>query len=191
MVPDFIRAERAIEQERSSRHQRAQHVVALEEDPLVAGDEVGFRNQVGGVNGLRSEAQVRHRHRARLLRVVDKIALRVIVGVLADNLDGILVGAHGSIRAQAVEHGAHHVVRFGRKVGIVVETRMVQVIVNADREVLLGLGLGKVVEDRFHHRGCEFLRGQAISPANHRGCNPHAAVSVPQSFLHGRDNVEV
>ena len=40
MVPDFLPTERAIEQERPTRHQCAQHVVALEEDPLVAGDKV-------------------------------------------------------------------------------------------------------------------------------------------------------
>ena len=81
----------------------------------MAGDEVRFRNQVAGVDRLRSEAQVRDRHRAGFLRVVDEISLRVIVGVLADDLDGVLVRAHRAVRAQAVEHGANHAVGFGRE----------------------------------------------------------------------------
>ena len=40
MVPDFILAERAVEQECAAGNQGAEHVVALEEYPLVTGDEI-------------------------------------------------------------------------------------------------------------------------------------------------------
>ena len=75
----------------------------------MAGDEIGLRYQVSGVNGLRAEAQVRNRHRAGFLGVINEISLRVVVGVLADDLDGILVGAHRAVGAQSVEHGTHDV----------------------------------------------------------------------------------
>ena len=41
MVPNFIRAERAVEQESAAGNQGAEHVVALEEYPLMTSDEIG------------------------------------------------------------------------------------------------------------------------------------------------------
>ena len=73
----------------------------------MAGHEVGPGNQVAGMDRLGAEAQVRDGDGAGFLRVVDEIALGVVVGFLADDLDGVLVGAHGAIGAQAVEQGAH------------------------------------------------------------------------------------
>ena len=140
MVPDFILAKRTVHQEHAARHQRAQHVVALQENPLVAGDEVRLRNQVAGVNRLRSEAQVRDRHRAGFLRIVNKISLPVVVGVFADDLDGILVRAHRAVRAQAIKQRAHHAVGFGRERRIVVEAGVVDVVLNADGEMIFRLG---------------------------------------------------
>ena len=55
MIPDFIWAKWTVEQEDAAGHEGAEHVVALEEYPLVAGDEVGFANEVAGANRLRSE----------------------------------------------------------------------------------------------------------------------------------------
>jgi hypothetical protein len=53
---------------------------------------------------------VRDRDRARLLRVVDEVALDEAVGLLADDLDRALVRADRAVGPEAVEHGAHDVV---------------------------------------------------------------------------------
>ena len=58
---------------------------------------------------------MRNRDRAGFLRVVDEVALRVIIRVLADDLDGILVRADRAVRAQAVEQRPHHFRRFDGK----------------------------------------------------------------------------
>jgi hypothetical protein len=64
-------------------------------------------DQVGGADRLGAEAQVRGGHGAGLLGVVDEVALGVVFGVFgADDLDGVLVGAHGAVGAEAVEEGA-------------------------------------------------------------------------------------
>ena len=42
MLPHFVFTEGAVEQEDAARDQGAEHVIALEEDPLMASDEVGF-----------------------------------------------------------------------------------------------------------------------------------------------------
>ena len=77
---------------------------------------------------------------AGLLRVVDEVALGVVVGVLADDLDGVLVGAHGAVGAEAEEQRADGLRlrwrssgRRQRGVGDIVD--------DADGEVILRLGL--------------------------------------------------
>ena len=47
LVPHLILAKRAVDEECPARHQRAKHVVALQENPLVACHEVRLRHQVG------------------------------------------------------------------------------------------------------------------------------------------------
>ena len=84
---------------------RREHVDPIEEAELVTGDEVGARRSGRSSRSVAGEAQMRDRHRARLLRVVDEVALRVEVGVLADDLHRVLVGADGAVRAESVEHG--------------------------------------------------------------------------------------
>ena len=69
----------------------------------VAGHEVGLVDIVGGADGLVAEAQVADGHAAGLLGVVLEVRLHVLVGVVADDLDGVLVGAHGAVAAQAPE----------------------------------------------------------------------------------------
>ena len=169
VVPDFIFCERTVEQEHAAWHQRAEHVVALEENPLMAGDEVRLGDQVAGMDRLRPEAQVRDRHRAGFLGVVDEVSLRIVVGVFADDLDGVLVGADRAVRAQAVKQGAHNAVGLGGERCVVVEAGVADVVVNADGEVIFRLGLLQVVVDGLHHGRREFLGGQTIAAADDGG----------------------
>ena len=113
LVPDFGRGVGRVEQEDRARHGRFQHVHLLEEAEVVAGHKAGARDQVGGADRVGPEAQVRGGHRAGLLRVVDEVALRVVRRLAADDLDGVLVGAHGAVGAQAVEERAHGLGIFG------------------------------------------------------------------------------
>ena len=92
-----------------------QGLVALEERPDVAGDEIGLVHEVGGADGLRTEAQVAHGEHAGLLGVVDEVALHVVARVLADDLDRVLVRPDGAVGAQAVEHGPVDALRFARR----------------------------------------------------------------------------
>ena len=66
----------------------------LEERELVAGDKLRLAHEVRRSDRARPEPEVRHRHRAGLLRVVHEVALRVERRLLADDLDRVLVGAH-------------------------------------------------------------------------------------------------
>ena len=144
----------------------------------MAGDEVCFRNQVAGTDRLRSEAQMRDGHRAGFLGVVNEISLRVVVGVLADDLDGILVGADRAVCSQTVEQGADHAVRLGGEGRVVVEAGVGDVVVDADGEVIFWLGLLQIVVDGLDHRRREFLRGESVAAADHadRGRPPDECV---------------
>jgi hypothetical protein len=69
----------------------------------VAGDEVGLGYQVGLLDDLGSEAEMADGVGAGLLGVVDEVALGAVVGLVADDLDGVLVGAYGAVGTQAEE----------------------------------------------------------------------------------------
>src|SRR5207253_1712351 len=90
VIPDFVRTERAVQQKGGGRRSGRQHIETLEEIELVASDEIRRLDQVRCVDRLRTEAQVRDGHRARLLRVIDEVALGVQVRLGADDLDRVL-----------------------------------------------------------------------------------------------------
>ena len=104
----------------------------------MAGYEVGFGDEIGGANGVGSEAEMRGGDRAGFFGVVDEVALTVVGRVLADDLDGIFVGAHGAVCAEAVELSANHAVGFGGEGWIVVEAGVAQIVVDADCEMGFG-----------------------------------------------------
>ena len=97
-----------VEQERAVLLQSAGHIVHVEVSLNVASHEVRRVHQVSGADGSVSETQVRARETAGLLRVVREVSLTVLVGVVADNLHGVLVGTHRTVGTQAVELGFEH-----------------------------------------------------------------------------------
>ncbi len=99
LVPHLVVGKRRAEEESAARFRLAEHVVLLQEGEVVAGDEVGVVDQVRRVDRLSAETQVRSGDGPRLLRVVDEVGLGVVVGRLANDLDGVLVRPHGAVRA--------------------------------------------------------------------------------------------
>ena len=127
----------------------------------MAGGEIGLRNQIAGADRLGAEAQVRGGHRARFLRIVYEVPLGKVIGILADDLDRVLVGADGAVGAQAVKHAAHGLGIFGRELRIVIDRGMRHIVHDADGEVVLALGARQFIQHALHHGGSEFLGGQA------------------------------
>ena len=167
LIPDLFGPVRRVEQERRPVLGELDDLGSLEQAELVAGDEVGAVDQVGGPNRLGTEAKVRDGDRTGLLGVVDEVSLGEQVRAFADDLDRGLVGAHGAVRAEPEEHGLD----FAGGPGVVEfrvdrQAQVGDVVVDADREVLLGLGCGELVEDRLDHRGRHFLRRKPVSPAD-------------------------
>ena len=86
VLPDLVGRGR-VEEERGSLGGDAEDVDRVEQAELVAGDEPRPLDEVGRADRSWPEAQVRDGRRARLLRVVDEVALGVQAGALADDGD--------------------------------------------------------------------------------------------------------
>jgi len=155
----------------------------------MARDEVGFSNEIRRANGLGSKAQMRSSNRATLFRVINEVALHVIVRARPDDLDGILVRAHGAIRAEPIEQRADRTRVFGGERRIVVQTGVGDVILNPDREFVLGPCLLELVEDALHHGRREFLRGNPIAPANYARVFEVARARSGKIFAKRGDNI--
>ncbi len=154
-----------VQEEDGARRGRLEHVVAVEERLLVARDEVRAPHEVRRPDRLRPEAQVRDGDGARLLRVVHEVALREVVRLLADDLDRVLVRAHGAVGAEAVEEGAHRAGRLDVELRVPRERRVRHVVHDADREVVLRFRFRELVEDGLHHARRELLGRKAVAAA--------------------------
>ena len=160
----------------------------------MAADEVGLvvADQVGGMNRLGREAQVRDGHRTGLFRVVDEIALAVELGFLAHDLDGVLVGAHRAVRAQAVEHAAHHALAgIGAEIRVPLQAGVGEVVDDADGEMILRLVFFQFVEHALDHARREFLGRQAVASADHARHGGELARAAGAGFAKRRHHILV
>ena len=168
MVPDLVRTVWRVQQHGGAGCGQPQHVVARDELELMAADEAGLLDQVGRMDRLWSEAQMRDRLRARLVRVVDEIALRVQSGILGDDLHAVLVGAHRAVGAETVEHRLHQILRLDAEIRIRRQAGMRHIVDDADGEAVARLGPAQFVEHRLGHRRIEILRRQPVAAADHQ-----------------------
>ena len=140
-------------------------------------------HQIGGADGLVSEAQVALGQAAGLHGVIGEIRLGVLVGHQADGGDGVLVGAHGAVAAQAPDL-AGDLAGMGQLHFLVVQGGVGHVVVDADGKAVLGILQLQVV---IH--GDELARGGVLGaeavPAAH-----HADVA-PARLVQGGDHVQV
>ena len=158
---------RAVQQEAAALFQILDHVVGLQVSGVGAGHEVRLGDVIGGLDGGVAKAQVGNGQAAGLLGVIVKVALGVHVGVVADDLDGVLVGAHGAVGAQAPELTRGGAGRSG--IGILggVQRQMGHIVHNADGEALLGLVLLHVAVHGDDIAGLGILGAQAVAAGVH------------------------
>src|SRR6516162_1311227 len=126
---------------------------------------------------------MRDRYGPCLLRVIDEVAVRVIPGLLADNLDGSLGCSYCTVRARSVENRAHGVRALHGKTGIVFEAGMRDVVLNANREVIARRLTLELVENGLGHRRSELLGRKSVTPAN----DPQVAARLRKAA----NNVEI
>ncbi len=159
----------------------AEHVEAVEQTELVARDEIGLLDQIGRADRLGPEPQVRHGHRAGLLRVVDEVPLGVEVGLVADDLDRRLVRPDGPVAAQRVEHRRPSGLFEAERV-VDVEAESGHVVDDAHGETALRCVRCQFVEHRLGHGRRELLGSEPVATAD----DAHAR---PLGFGHGGDDI--
>src|SRR5699024_9314263 len=96
-------------------------------------------------DGLVAKAQVADGDAAGLLRVILEVGLDVLVGVVADDLDRVLVGADGAVAAQTPELALLGALCGGDGGGLDLgQGQEGHIVGDADGEQLLGLILGQL-----------------------------------------------
>ena len=63
----------------------------------MAGNKVCLVNQIGRSDWAVSETKVGNRDTAGLLGIIEEIALRVFIRIIADDLNGVFVGANRTV----------------------------------------------------------------------------------------------
>ena len=187
--PDGVLAVGGVQQEGGTVHRRLEHLVLLEEAGLVAGDEVGLGHQVGAADGTGAEAQVADGDGTGLLGVIDEVALAEVGGLLGDDLDGVLVGTHGAVSAQAVEEGAGHIGGLHIEAGVVGQGGVADVVHDADGEAVLRLVLLQVLVHGLDHGRGELLGGEAVAATHDLGVE--GGVALLPALVQGGDDFQV
>ena len=159
-----------IQQEGAAVLDLVDHVVLGDVGLGVAGQKVRGLDEVGGADGLLAEAQVAFGDAVGLLGVVLEVRLGVHPGVVADDLGGVLVGAHGAVGPQAPELAGYGVGGLGDEGLLHIQTQVGHVVHHADGKHLPGLRRVHIVIDRLQLGGSHVLGGQAVTAtADHGG----------------------
>ena len=90
----------------------------------MAGHEVGLVDIIRSTDGLIAEAQVADGDAAGFLGVVLEVGLDVFVRVVSDDLDGVFVGAHGSVAAETPEFALDGALRRGVGGGLLLQAQV-------------------------------------------------------------------
>ncbi len=147
----------------------AEDLVAADEVPLAARDELGGAHQPRRMDGLGSEAQVGDGDGAGFLGVVNEVALGEEVGLFADDLDGVFVRADGAVGAESDEDAAAHARGLELEGVVPAHGGVRDVVVDADGETVARAGGVEVAEDGEGHGGRELLRAEPVAPAEDAG----------------------
>jgi hypothetical protein len=107
------------------------------------------------------------RHAAGLLGVVLEVGLDVLVGVVTDDLDGVLVRTDGTVAAETPELALDGALGCGvRAVLVLGQGEVRHVIDDADGELTLGLRLGKLGVNSEHGSGWGVLGAETVTAAD-------------------------
>ncbi|KAF5048362.1 hypothetical protein DSECCO2_450910 [anaerobic digester metagenome] len=162
----FVGRNLAVEQKYTTLLERAEHVIATDVCGVVTSDEVGMVDQPRHLERALAEAQVTYCDTTTLLGVVGEISLCIEVGIVADDLDGVLVCTNGTVGAKTPEHAGHNILG-GDVDGLVDGDGAIgDVIVDANGEVVESLAC-KVVIHSLGVAGGEVLAGQTEASADY------------------------
>ncbi|GFI56242.1 hypothetical protein IMSAG013_01298 [Clostridiales bacterium] len=111
---------------------------------IVAGNKVCLGDVVRTLNRSVAKTQVGNGNAAGFLGVILEVCLNVFIGVVADDLDGVLVCTNGTVAAQTPELAGDSSLRRGVRSRLFVQRQTGYVIYDTDCEVCLGCVACKV-----------------------------------------------
>ena len=158
---------------------------------VVAGHEVSLVDIIRRTDGLITEAQMADGDAAGLLGIVLEVCLHILVGVVADDLDGVLVGAHGAVTAETPELALDGAGGSGvGAVGILRQGQIGDIVHDADGELALHLGLLQLVIHGEDRGGRRILAAQTVTAADdghivHAGIGKSGDNILIQRLAHG------
>ena len=137
LLVKLFRRPLAVQQEAAALLQVFDHVIGAKVSRVVTCNKVSLGDVIGGLDRRMTESQVGHCQTAGLLGVVVKVTLCVHIGVVADDLDGVLVCADGTVRTEAPELAGLRACRCGIRVLVCFEGQVRNIVHDADGELLL------------------------------------------------------
>ena len=96
-VFQIFRTPLAVQEKNAARLKAAEQVIFVHVGRAVAGDIVRFADEVGLADRLGTETKMGNSHAAGFFGVVSKVSLGVHIRVVADDFDGALIGANGTV----------------------------------------------------------------------------------------------
>ena len=130
----------------------------------MTGNEIRHGHVIGGTDRFVPEAQMALGHTAGFLGVIFKVCLCILIGIVPDDLDGVLVGADRAVGAQSPElagqnglSGSHDVFPNGKGTHR-------HIVMDAHGEVILLLPC-HIIKHRFHMGGDGILGRQSVTSA--------------------------
>ena len=152
---------------------------------VVAGHEVSLVDVVGAADGLVAETQMADGHAAGLLGVILEVCLNILVGMVADDLDGVLVSTDSTVAAQTPELALLGASSCGDGSGLDFRQRQEgDVIGDTQSEALLGLILLQLLEQSKDGGRRGILAAQTVTAAGQNDI-------VQASLTQGSGNIQV
>ncbi len=128
----------AVQQERAAGLYVVDDLVALEDvRGVVTCNEVCLVDVVGALYGLVTETQVGNGDAAGLFGVILEVCLDILIGMVADDLDGVLVRADGAVAAETPELAGNRALGSSIGSGFLLEGVAGDVVDDADGEAVL------------------------------------------------------
>ena len=152
---------------------------------VMAGNEVSLVDVVGAADGLIAKAQMADGNAAGLLGVILEVSLNVLVGMVANDLGGVLVCADSAVAAETPELALFGAGSRGDRSGLDFgQAQVGDVIGDADGEARLRISLLQFGVDGEHAGRRGVLGAQAVTAAGQDNI-------VHASFTQGGGNIQV
>ena len=181
MLFELFVAPDAVEQEEAARLNVLYHLISVEVGGVMAGYEVSLFYIICGLDRLVSESEVRDGHTARLLGVVLEVSLYLLVRMVADDLDAVLVGSHGTVGAQTPEFAGLGAFRSNVRVLRRSQRQMRHIVVDGNREFFLRRVAPQVLVNSEDVSRLRILGAEAVTAAHYESVSK---VSASESSYH-------